>query len=240
MARKGSKYRKKTPKSNIYRIILTNNGNKIKVLALAKTEAKIREKFDKMLKENKRDVLFPKKYIVQEHSMFPSDYELVVLKVRDEYEDAVTKIKDSDGKYVNYSTTDSRWVVIDRAQYEIEESFWVYGYHPRFERKDYKWIMDNLIEKGSKDKSSFKSIQVYLNKVIIEIDGKIEMVICKNKSDSHRLYNQIQEDCIEKKLKRIAFMGALDKSKYKHEWIQRLMKLTNWSWTKVTRISTRE
>ena len=65
------------------------------------------------------------------------------------------------------------------------------------------------------------------------------MVICKNKSDSIRLYNAIQKECEKKKYKNIAFMGDMDKSKYKNDWIEKITKLTNWSHTKVIRPKTR-
>lgn len=233
-------FTKKLPKKKIYQIILTNKGRKIKQLCSDKTEQAIMKKFNALLKENKKEVVFPKKWIVQEHEMFPSEYEIVILKVKDENDKEVSQIRDEYGRFTNYSTNNKDWVVIDRAEYDIEETFWVYGYHPRHQRKDFRWIMENFIDKDARTKTTFKSIQIYLNKVLIEINGNLEMVICKNKSDSMRLYNKIQEECEKKKYKYIAFMGDIANSKYKVNWIERIIKLTNWNRTKVGRISTRE
>lgn len=233
-------FTKKLPKKKIYQIILTNKGRKIKQLCSDKTEQAIMKKFNTLLKENKKEIAFPKKWIVQEHEMFPSEYEIVILKVKDENDKEVSQIRDEYGRFTNYSTNNKDWVVIDRAEYDIEETFWVYGYHPRHQRKDFRWIMENFIDKDAKTKTTFKSIQIYLNKVLIEINGNLEMVICKNKSDSMRLYNKIQEECEKKKYKYIAFMGDIANSKYKVNWIERIIKLTNWNRTKVERISTRE
>lgn len=238
--KRNKKYKVILPKHYIYRIILTNRGRKIKQLCNAKTEKDIMGKFHKLLKDNEKEILFPKKWIVQEHEMFPSEYEIVVLKKKEEMDDDVTKVKDDYGKYTNYKTNSENWIVIDRSPYEIEESFWVYGYHPRLQRKDYKWIMENFVDKDAKDKATFKSLQLYANKLLFEINGKLEMVICKNKSDSIRLYNKIQEECEKKKYKYIAFMGDLANSKYKLDWAHKIMKLTNWNFVKATRISTRE
>lgn len=233
-------FTKKLPKKKIYQIILTNKGRKIKQLCSDKTEQAIMKKFNTLLKENKKEIVFPKKWIVQEHEMFPSEYEIVILKVKDENDKEVSQVRDEYGRFTNYSTNNKNWIVIDRAEYDIEETFWVYGYHPRHQRKDFRWIMENFIDKDAKTKTTFKSIQIYLNKVLIEINGNLEMVICKNKSDSMRLYNKIQEECEKKKYKYIAFMGDIANSKYKVNWIERIIKLTNWSRTKVGRISTRE
>jgi hypothetical protein len=172
--------------------------------------------------------------------MIEAEYELVIIKVRDELESKTNKVRDAKGEFTDYETNDDDWIVIDRAEYDIEETFWVYGYHPRHQRKDFRWIMENFIDKDAKTKTTFKSIQIYLNKVLIEINGNLEMVICKNKSDSMRLYNKIQEECEKKKYKYIAFMGDIANSKYKVNWIERIIKLTNWNRTKVERISTRE
>ena len=233
-------FTKKLPKKKIYQIILTNKGRKIKQLCSDKTEQAIMKKFNTLLKENKKEIVFPKKWIVQEHEMFPSEYEIVILKVKDENDKEVSQVRDEYGRFTNYSTNNKNWIVIDRAEYDLEETFWVYGYHPRHQRKDFRWIMENFIDKDAKTKTTFKSIQIYLNKVLIEINGNLEMVICKNKSDSMRLYNKIQEECEKKKYKYIAFMGDIANSKYKVNWIERIMKLTNWNRTKVGRISTRE
>ena len=167
--------------------------------------------------------------------MIDSEYELVIIKCRDENESLVNKVRTDSGEFIDYATTDEDWIVIDRAPYDIEETFWVYGYHPRLQRKDFNWIFDTFITKDAKNKYMFKSVQVYKNKLLVDCNGKLEMVICKNKQDGIRLYNTIEIEAVKKKLKYIAFMGDITMSKHKKDWLKRIKELTHWSDEKIKR-----
>ena len=76
-------------------------------------------------------------------------------------------------------------------------------------------------------------------KILVECNGKLDMVICKNKQDAIRMYNMIEEWCERDKMKYIGFMGDLSYSRYKSDWITKIQKLTNWTRKKITRMSTR-
>ena len=225
-------------KKKIYSIILVNHGKQLRTICSETTEVKIYNRFKKLLDENKK-VTFPMRYNNCQHVMIEAEYELVIIKVRDELESKTNKVRDAKGEFTDYETSDEDWIVIDRAPYNIEETFWVYGYHPRIQRKDFNWIFDNFIDKDSKNKYMFKSVQVYLNKVLIDCNGKLEIVICKNKPDAIRMYNLLESTSREKKHKYVMYMGDLANSKYKGDWIKRIQQLTNWSSTKISRPSTR-
>ena len=75
--------------------------------------------------------------------------------------------------------------------------------------------------------------------ILVECNGKLDMVICKNKQDAIRMYNMIEEWCERDKMKYIGFMGDLSYSRYKSDWITKIQKLTNWTRKKITRMSTR-
>lgn len=225
-------------KKKIYSIILTNHGKRKETLYSDTTEEKIYKKFNSILKENKK-VVFPMRYNNEKHVMVESDHELYIIKCKEFWDNDVNKIKDDSGKYINYESSDEDWIILDRASYDVEETFFVYGYHPKLQRKTFEWIFDEFISKDAKNKYLFKSIQIYLNKVLIDCNGKLDIVICKNKSDAIRFYNKIEEWCKERKYKYVLFIGDLNKSKYKTEWIDRIQKLTNWPRFKITRSSTR-
>ena len=225
-------------KKRIYSIILINHGKQLYSICSDTTEEKIYKRFDNLLNENKK-VVFPVRWNNHEHVMIESEYELVIIKCRDEYESLVNKVRTDTGEFVDYTTTDDDWIVIDRAPYNIEETFWVYGYHPRLQRKDFNWIFDNFVSKDAKNKYMFKSIQVYLNKVLFDCNGKLEIVICKNKQDAIRMYNMIESIALKKKYKYIAFMGDVSKSKYRKDWFNRIQETTHWNKVKINRPSTR-
>ena len=226
-------------KKRIYTIILTNHGKHLKTIRSEETESKIYKRLNKLLEENKK-VMFPMRYNNHKHVMVEAQYELVIIKCRDEFEEKVTKVRSDSGEFVNYKTSDDNWIVIDRVPYDIEETFWVYGYHPKIQRKDFKWILENFIIKDAKNKYMFKTVQILYNKVLIECDGKLEMVICKNKSDAVRMYNIIEQMASKNKYKYIAFMGNVALSKYKMQWVEKIKDLTKWNTKKVLRQSTRD
>ena len=225
-------------KKKIYSIILINHGKQLYTICSDTTEEKIYKRFDNLLNENKK-VVFPVRWNNHEHVMIESEYELVIIKCRDEYESLVNKVRTDTGEFVDYTTTDDDWIVIDRAPYNIEETFWVYGYHPRLQRKDFNWIFDNFVSKDAKNKYMFKSIQVFLNKVLFDCNGKLEIVICKNKQDAIRMYNMIESMALKKKYKYIAFIGDVGKSKYRKDWFNRIQETTHWNKVKINRSSTR-
>ncbi len=226
------------PKKLFYHIILTNHGKQLRDLYFTHSEALVNKRFNAMLKENKK-VVFPMRYNNHEHVMKECNYELIIIKGKDEFDNDVQKIRDEYGKFIYYESSDEDWIIYDRANYDIEETFWVYGYHPRIQRKDFNWIFDTFIEKDAKNKYVFKSVVVYKNKLLIDYNGKLEMVICKNKSDCVRMYNMIEKRSMERKHKNVAFMGDIADSKYKKMWMDRIRELTHWNDKKIERSSTR-
>lgn len=226
-------------KVKIYSILLTNHGKQLKTICSEKTEKKIYKRLDELMEENKK-VVFPMQYNNHYHEMIEADYELVIIKTKQEGDSDITKIKNKYGEYIDYESNDKRWIIVDRVSYNIEETFWVYGYHPKIQRKTFQWVYDNMVANNAKEKYVFKTIQIYQNKVLIECDGKLDIVICKTKNDSIRFYNLLEEWCKKNKLKQILFMGDIRHSKYKNDWIKKIMELTNWNIKKVTRCSTRD
>ena len=226
------------PKKNLYHIILVNHDKMKEDLFWTDSVATVNKEFKTMVEENK-SVVFPIKFNNNKTEIIESSYEIMIIKARDKTESRETKVMDEYGKFVNYATNDDDWIIYDRSPYYIEETFWVYGYHPRLHRKDFKWIYDNFISNNSNNKYLFKTVQLFKNKILVECNGKLDMVICKNKQDAIRMYNMIEEWCEMDKMKYVGFMGDLSYSRYKSDWITKIQKLTNWTRKKITRMSTR-
>ena len=233
------KRKAKKHKRTIYNIILANHGKHIRTLDWSDTEKGVYTKFKSLLKENE-SVQFPVRYNNHKHVMTPSDYELIIIKTKDMGDKKVINLRDDLGNFIGYETNNDDWVVFDRAPYKIEETFWVYGYHPRLQRKTYQWILDNFFIKDGKNKSIFKTVQVYNNKLLIDINGNLEMVLCKNKDDAVKLYNMIEDYSRKSKFKTTLFMGDLFRSQNLKSWIERIMEHTGWNRAKVKRLSTRD
>ena len=185
----------KKHKKNVFQIILTSNGKRIKTIYSCASEMLVNKKFEELLSENKK-IKFPVRYI-NIGKLVSANYELYIIR-RNDNDTESTKLKDENGKIINFKTDDENWMVYDRENYDKEESFWVYNYHPVFQRKDFNWIYDNLIA-NSLSKYNFKQILVYQNKLLISTTNSLNMVLCKNESDCIRLYNELAKESINKK-----------------------------------------
>lgn len=225
----------KKPKKNIFQIVLTSNGKMIKTLYNCASEMLVNKKFKELINENKK-IKFPVRYI-NIGKLVNSNYELFIIKRNDD-NIKTTKLKDGNGKIINYETNDENWIIYDRENYDKEETFWVYGYHPVFQRKDFNWIYENLIS-NNLNKFNLKQILVYQNKLLISKTGSLDMVMCKNQSDCIRLFNELEKESKKNKLKYILFSGDAFNSKLKKDWFNKIKKLTNWSDRKIHRNSLR-
>jgi hypothetical protein len=224
-------------KSKIYSIILINHGKQLRTICSDTTEEKIYKRFKKILEENKK-VAFPIRYNNHEHVMIESEYELVIIKCREEYEGMVNKVRTDTGEFTDYTTTDDDWIVIDRAPYNMEETFWVYGYHPVFQRKDFNWIYENLVSNNT-SKTNLKQVLIYQNKLLISTTFELNMVLCKNMSDCIRLYNELEKEAANNKAKYVYFCGDVYHSLLSKSWFNRMKNLTGWDDLKLRRKSLR-
>lgn len=223
-------------KKKIYHIITSSRGKQINDIYQTSSELNVNKKFGDLLKANE-DVVFPVKYN-NCHKIIPSDYEYIIIKCKEEGDNDVTRLRNEDGKFVNLSTTDGDWVVYDRGPMLVEETFWVYGYHPKFQRKTFDWIFNEFIAKKD-DKRELKNVVVFQNKLIVDTNGRLEMVLCKNKEDAVRMYNMIDSWCKEKKIKFVTFGGDVFHTHLRKRWYEKLEKWTSWPWRKLSRNSLR-
>jgi len=221
----------RTPKKNIFQIILTSNGKMIKSLYNCASEKLVNKKFEELVKENE-NIRFPVKFI-NIGKLVDANYELYIIQRNDENKKS-TKLKNEHGKIINFETDNENWIIYDRENYYKEETFWVYGFHPVFQRKDFKWIYNNLILSNT-NKSNLKQVFVFRNKLLISTTYSLNMVLCKNESDCIRLYNELEKECKQNKIKYVFFSGDAYNSSLKKLWYSKIMNLTGWSYTKVRR-----
>lgn len=233
-----SKKRTSASLKNPWHIILTSQGKQLEDLYYTNTEEKVNKKFNKMLADNKKNVRFPIRCLICEHYVYEADYELVIIK-RKENDPTSKEVRDDNGNIIEYSSSSDNWIIYDRAPYDVEETFWVYGFHPKMQRKDYNWIYDNFIKKDKDNKSNLRTVAIFKNKLLIDGSEKLEMVICKNKSDCIRMYNEIENDVKKGKIKNVIFMGDVWESKSRKFWYDKVADLTHWKWKKIIRHTTR-
>lgn len=215
----------------IYKIVSCRNGKQNKFIGKYRT---IEEAYEVLnaLKREDENIILPI-LLTGEDKLFNSIDEYILIEKTDGK--STSLLRNEYGKLVEHKVDKNGWVIIDKYRYKREETFWVYGYCNKSDRKTFIWIYENLIISNIETHFDFKRIMIYKNKLIIKDDSEsINMVICKNESDSIRLYNKIEEYIRRDKIKQVLFIGNYSQISEKRKSLEKeIMELTNWPIRKV-------
>jgi len=214
----------------LYKIIITKDGKKKKVLYEGSSEDIAKEKYYNT--KDKNIVLFPKKNNAYK-KVKPVHYEIMFLKEKED-SDPPFYVRDELGRNKPVDIKSDKWGLIHKDDFLYEEKFTVYGYDERLETKDI--IKKILLRRNKKDK--IKQINYVINKVLIYQNGDFDVVVCKNSSDARRLYKTLREFCETNKVNNIMFTGLVGK-RNRTKLYKRIVEKTGWTMNKTYRSSTR-
>lgn len=200
----------------------------------------------KELEKKNEEIVFPVKTINYK-KLIDANFEYLLLKkIRETNKDEINKapkFRNEYGKLIeNIIDSTDKWVIYDKAPMLVEETFWVYGYSPKLDRKTFLWVFENFIVNNTLNKQDFLKIYVFYNKIVIKKDNNdIEMVICKSIPDAIHFYNLLEEYIKKNKLhKQILFLGSCkSRSDLWKGVYDDISKKTGWNYTKILRNSTR-
>lgn len=215
-----------------YRVVLIANGIYKKTLHRCRTRETAFINFHRIKDEN--IVMFPQK-LINTKGIKPVKYQICVTKPTEET-DTFRTLRDDFGRtYIEPPLGD--WTILHSDEYQIEETFWIYGFNPKKERPTIKEVVKRLVA-GAHAKKMVKQIIVVYNKLIIYNEDQFDMVLCKNMEDAQRLHHTLAKIAKKQKIKSLMFMGTASKAN-----IGRMYDLihdkTNWPYTKIRRRSTR-
>ena len=221
-----------------FKIVSTLNGKQNGYAGQFQTYADAYAKLTSLENAN-NNVVFPRKFLNSG----------TITSVKDEYllleknrlgDKADGMVRNEFGKFIQQKiTNNNKWVIRDKIQRKVEESFWIYGYDPRLDRKDFTWIYNNLIIGAVENSYDVIRILVYKNKLIIRYDDKpMKLVMCKNVSDAIRMYNMVSNRLEALKTKQIVCIGSYNTlSENRRLLEEEIMDLTGWSKMKIQRSS---
>ena len=106
-----------------YRIIITSNGKKKRILDKSNNISNIKKKYYSIVDRNK--VLFPKQTSAYLKTK-PVKYEILLLKKWEE-NDTPYIDRDEMGRTIEIEDTNKKWTIIEKNIYKYEEKFTVYG-----------------------------------------------------------------------------------------------------------------
>lgn len=217
-----------------FKIVSVLNGKQNGFIGQYQTYSDAHNKLIELEKENQK-IIFPRKYINKGNvSLIKEEYLLLEKNRFGDKEDGVSR--NEFGKLIPQKIINNdKWVVREKIIKYTEETFWVYGYDPKLDRKTFSWIYDNIIIGEIENTYDIIKIYVYKNKLIIKYDEKpMKMVMCKNKNDCIRMYNLIDES--SKKNKHILCVGSCDRiSDFRRDLEKEIMSLTGWNKIKIQR-----
>jgi hypothetical protein len=218
-----------------YRIILTKNNKLKKILYKSKDKENAFLKYREIKKENKK-VIFPKKYINYK-GIKKVEYKILIVKDI-ENDDKNRFVRDEFGRVYEEKPFENKWTILDSSEYNVEETFWIYGNNPKKDRKTIKDVIKLLLKNNKKRTKEIRQIIVVHNKLIIHSEDYFQMVICKNIYDAQRLHHNLKNAATKNKIKNLLFLGTATPST-----ISRMYKIihenTGWKYEKIRRTTTR-
>lgn len=216
----------------VYRVILVANGKYKKTLHRCKTIETAYNNFHQ-LKEN-NNVLYPRKFI-NTNGIKRVKYEICISKVTEEG-DEFRILRDDYGKLYTEAPLGD-WTIITSDTYQVEETFWIYGFNPKADRPNIREVVKRLLV-GAHAKRMVKQVIVVHNKLLIYNEDQFDMVVCKNLEDAQRLHHTLAKIAKKQKIKSVLFMGTAGAA-----MIGRMYDIihdeTGWPYTKIRRTSTR-
>ena len=221
-----------------YKIVACRNGKQFKYIDRFTNSDDAYTRIEELLKESEK-VVIPS---VMSHRNKVCDviYEYLILEKNRYGDKENAMLRNEFGKLIEHKTTSDLWVILDKFKYNEEESFWVWGYNNKTDRKNFMWIYDNIVKPSVETKYDVVRVMLYKNKVVIKNDrDELEMVICKCVDDAIRVYNKMEEFVKADKIKQIFFMGSYsNRGERKVQLENEIMELTGWDRAKVQMTST--
>jgi len=191
-----------------YCLIITKNRKKKKLVFETNVKKNATQRFNTLIRNNK--VLFPVKYINNKNPL-SVNFEILLLKRRTSELEKSIVIRDFVGRTKEPSFNNDEWVLIKHKPFYYEETFKIHGIESRLTLIDViSKIFTPLLNKSVKSTGHMYRFQ---NKICLEVDGDVKLLVTKNKSDSIRLYGKIKDLYLRKKKINILFSGEVPKDK---------------------------
>lgn len=216
-----------------YRVILTCNGVYKKTLHRCKTRDTAFINFHKIKEAN--NVIYPKRFI-NTYGIKPVKYQICVTKPTEDT-DTFRILRDDYGKLYEEPKLGD-WTILHSDDYEIEETFWVYGMKSKGpERPTIHEVIRRLMI-NAHAKRCVKQIIVVYNKLLIYNEDQFDMVLCKNLEEAQRLHHTLAKIAKKQKIKSLMFMGTASQATTSKMY-DLIHEETGWPYIKIRRTSTR-
>lgn len=213
-----------------YSVYITKNRKKIRFIGASWWKLDAYKIYNDAIERNRKKAVFPQTIATNRkngaHEAIKVKYEILLVKKTQDGENTTKAFRNEDGKFVDNIITDwENHVIVDKADWFVEETFGVYGFHPRKEKKTYTFILNNLLLNNEDDGDEMRRIMVFKNKVIIQYLEDFDFITCYDNEQAKQLYDMLQKDVVKLKKKYIVFMGETNSNK----WVDKIEEKTGWN-----------
>ena len=209
----------------MYKLVLYENNDKIKVLYNYTRRKDARYRFQVLTSKKsslKKEIIYKDKELVK------VSYKIFLVKKREEGDKSIS-VRDEYGKLLEEVMYDPNEVVVDVADYEIEEQYGVTGANRKLSASE---ILNSVLLNKISERNT-KQVVILNNKLVIE-SLVINMVTCKNVDEVIRLYNYLRTQCWENKEGNVVFFGEVHKQD-KRMWYKKINEQTGVSYNRLYR-----
>lgn len=224
-----------------YKIVSCRNGKQISFIGKYNEVQKAYEKINELLKQSD-NVVFPS-LVSHNSKIVDTKYEYLILERKENItDDTVNYLRNDYGKLVEQRTNSVQWKIYDKFQYKTEETFWVWGYNNKTDRKTFKWIYDNVLVGKIYTNYDLRFVCLFKNKIVFKDDDEnLDIIFCKTQYDAVRFYNLLEELIKKDKIRQVFFLGSFNKINDKRRKLEeKLIETTGWTKKKIQMSSTTE
>lgn len=213
-----------------YMVLLMKNKKRIGKIGKAWWKSQAYKLFNDSIAENRAKVKYPEKItkLTSNGGSRSNLYEIIIVQRvdPDASGENVTFIRDEHGRFIEHVVIDNdRYIILDKAEWYIEEKFNVYGYHPIKDRKSFDFIMENIIL-NDLERDTCRRIFTFRNRLVVQYDSDFDFITCKNAKESERLYDTIEKEA--KGNPYLLFTGRLSKD-MSNWFLDEMVEKTGWS-----------
>lgn len=187
--------------------------------------------YNEAIEENSK-ISFPVQTLVSKigNATKKVEYEIIIASLlKKDEETNVTQFRNKEGKYVDTVVMDrKRHCIIAKHDWFIEETFYVYGYHPIRDRKTYPFILNNIVLNNINSRDDIRSITTHKNRLFINYINDFDFVVCKNCSEAERLYLTLQKDIPKQYKDYVLFLGEIVQKNSVSRLLDRIAEKTGW------------
>lgn len=216
-------------------VLVMRNNHVVERIGAAWWRSTAYEIYNNAIEKNRKEVKFPLQITEQSkigktevRKAQKEKFEIMIVQKIKEGESNVAHFRDEYGRLVENVIINDKGahVIVDKDYWLVPEHFKVYGYHPVKDRKDFDFILNELVLNRDKH-PDIRRVFTYLNKLIIQYDLDFDFVTCKTKTEAQRLYNTLEKFVGDSDY--VFFTGTITSREQSMLFLNKLEEKTGWS-----------